>query len=400
MPFIIKRSSRLKKGNNFNDDYSCAGAADNVQIQRAIDDAFGEGGGEVFLQAGEYILDVALQMKTNVKIRGSGIATILKVKSGTTINAVEGNSAQYAEVSNLAIHGNDNSAGDGLSLSSNLFCRFTKLFISNFGGDGVSCTPLGSNVFENNIFDGCEIHHNVGNGFNITAKDCIVTNCYIYINTANGVLLNDGGVGGWQFLNNHIYGNNVGVKMTGTTTSTENNIFVGNFIEFNDYDGMHLSDEIKNNVITGNTFWNNSRDTADTSDGIKIDSPNGGWAGNNVITGNKFWERHRYSISIATNGSAPANIISGNDFEDDISVRDAVDRVSSNTGQAANNFDNRVDFQELVNAPAAPNASSQCRMYMKADKLIIQYNDAGTTRYKYLTLTGTGVTWTHTTSAP
>jgi hypothetical protein len=400
MPWIIKRSSRLKKGNNFNDDYSCSGAADNVQIQRAIDDANGVGGGEVFIQAGEYILDSALKLYDNVKIRGAGIDTVLKVKSGNTNNAIEGNSAEYAEVSNLTLHGNSNSAGDGLALSNNKFCRFTKLFIQNFGDDGVSCTPLGSNVFENNIFDGCEIHDNGGHGFNITAKDCIVANCYIYLNTGHGILLNDGGVGGWQFLNNHIYGNSVGVRMTGTTTDTENNLFVGNYIEFNTYDGMHLSDEIKNNVITGNIFWNNSRDTADTYDGIKIDSPNGGWAANNVITGNKFWQRHRYSISIDTSGSAPANIISGNDMEDDISHRDGVDLVSGNTGQAANIFDNRINFQELSNQPPAPNQSSQCIMYMKDDKLIIKYNDGGTTRYKYLDLTGTGVTWVHTTSAP
>ena len=40
------------------------------------------------------------------------------------------------------------------------------------------------------------------------------------------------------------------------------------------------------------------------------------------------------------------------------------------------------------------------REFISADLLIIQFNDAGTVRYKYLDLTGTGVTWVHTTSAP
>lgn len=44
--------------------------------------------------------------------------------------------------------------------------------------------------------------------------------------------------------------------------------------------------------------------------------------------------------------------------------------------------------------------SSTTHIYLKGDKLIIQYDDAGTVRWKYLDLTGTGVTWVHTTSAP
>lgn len=50
--------------------------------------------------------------------------------------------------------------------------------------------------------------------------------------------------------------------------------------------------------------------------------------------------------------------------------------------------------------PANPSASSEARTYIKSGKRIYQYNDAGTTRWKYLDLTGTGVTWVHTTTAP
>jgi hypothetical protein len=57
-------------------------------------------------------------------------------------------------------------------------------------------------------------------------------------------------------------------------------------------------------------------------------------------------------------------------------------------------------FLEKGTAPAVPTSGSQVKAYMKADKFIFQYNDGGTTRYKYLDLTGTGVTWTHTTVAP
>ncbi|HUI94034.1 MAG TPA: hypothetical protein VLX68_17480 [Chitinivibrionales bacterium] len=55
---------------------------------------------------------------------------------------------------------------------------------------------------------------------------------------------------------------------------------------------------------------------------------------------------------------------------------------------------------EPTNTPANPASSAEGRIYIRNNKLIIQYNDAGTIRYKYLALNGTGVTWVHTTTAP
>ena len=52
-----------------------------------------------------------------------------------------------------------------------------------------------------------------------------------------------------------------------------------------------------------------------------------------------------------------------------------------------------------INTPSAP-ANSISRIYQRGTKLIVQYGDSGTTRYKYLELSGTGATWTHTTTAP
>lgn len=49
--------------------------------------------------------------------------------------------------------------------------------------------------------------------------------------------------------------------------------------------------------------------------------------------------------------------------------------------------------------PSAPGLQ-HANVYVRNNKLIVQMNDSGTTRYKYLDLTGTSVTWVHTTSAP
>jgi hypothetical protein len=63
-------------------------------------------------------------------------------------------------------------------------------------------------------------------------------------------------------------------------------------------------------------------------------------------------------------------------------------------------IEDAITLQERSTHPADPSSSSEGRIYVKGDLLIIQFNDGGTVRYKYLDLTGTGVTWVHTTSAP
>lgn len=59
-----------------------------------------------------------------------------------------------------------------------------------------------------------------------------------------------------------------------------------------------------------------------------------------------------------------------------------------------------LTFDEESVTPSNPSQDNQVRMYLKADKLVIQFNNAATVRYKYLDLTGTTVTWIHTTTAP
>lgn len=59
-----------------------------------------------------------------------------------------------------------------------------------------------------------------------------------------------------------------------------------------------------------------------------------------------------------------------------------------------------VQLEEQSGTPASPTQGTEANCYLKDDKFIIQFDDAGTTRYKYLDLTGTGVTWVHTTTAP
>jgi len=57
-------------------------------------------------------------------------------------------------------------------------------------------------------------------------------------------------------------------------------------------------------------------------------------------------------------------------------------------------------LQPAMQTPSSPAIGSEAKIYIRNNKLVIQYNDAGTIRYKWLDLNGTGVTWQHSTTAP
>lgn len=59
-----------------------------------------------------------------------------------------------------------------------------------------------------------------------------------------------------------------------------------------------------------------------------------------------------------------------------------------------------VSLDEAVSTPSNPSSDDQIRIYTRNGNIVFQYNDGGTVRYKYLDMTGTGVTWTHNTTAP
>ena len=74
------------------------------------------------------------------------------------------------------------------------------------------------------------------------------------------------------------------------------------------------------------------------------------------------------------------------------------DDNSSEVNLITHATDGRVRIKPQLQLVGASNEN--CYVYMKGTNLIIKYNDGGTTRYKYLNLSGTGVTWVHSTSEP
>lgn len=59
-----------------------------------------------------------------------------------------------------------------------------------------------------------------------------------------------------------------------------------------------------------------------------------------------------------------------------------------------------MKMQELSSTPSNPASGTEAKLYVKSDKLIVQFNDGGTVRYKYLTLAAAGASWADTTTPP
>ena len=59
-----------------------------------------------------------------------------------------------------------------------------------------------------------------------------------------------------------------------------------------------------------------------------------------------------------------------------------------------------LTIAETNTTPPAPGAADKAHIYVKGDKLVIQFKDGNYTRYKWLSLIGSGVTWQQSTTAP
>ena len=64
------------------------------------------------------------------------------------------------------------------------------------------------------------------------------------------------------------------------------------------------------------------------------------------------------------------------------------------------NTDNVKTIDVVTATPDAPTTPDKGRIYIKGDNLVIQYKDGTDIRYKWLSLTGVGVTWQQSTVAP
>lgn len=136
-------------------------------------------------------------------------------------------------------------------------------------------------------------------------------------------------------------------------------------------------------LLLENTGATIQRDVADANPALIVRHANAGSTGDILRLGNSastvFTVRNSGNVGI--NSTSPTSALH-------------LGQVASSAEAATCLLD------EKDTTPASPTSGTQVKMYMKADKIIFQYNDGGTVRYKYLDLTGTTDTWTATTTAP
>jgi hypothetical protein len=110
----------------------------------------------------------------------------------------------------------------------------------------------------------------------------------------------------------------------------------------------------------------------------------------------------RLAVGEVTGATVPADSGSFTLYLDDVQLSESPGTVFTYIDVGSSRVDiNRPLGLQVTGTPAY--ADEQAHIYVRNNRLIVQYRDPSfppTTRYKYLDLTGTGVTWVHTTTAP
>jgi len=127
--------------------------------------------------------------------------------------------------------------------------------------------------------------------------------------------------------------------------------------------------------------------------GVYIEGDAGNIAISNEILNCRFEGNTVSAVTVVGANSRLTNIVGGYWTGNTASVTDSGDRTMEN-------WFGVMSLPEVNATPSDPLVSAQARFYFKDNKIIFMYDDAGTVRYKYLDLTGTGVTWVAVTSAP
>lgn len=196
---------------------------DSVILQSLIDQLYTDGGGELYLPKGTYVLNTELKWKPNVSIVGDGVgATILKpVYSGTTgglnLSAIGFNADEFGHSKETAftnclfkdfeIDGSGVVSTDsmysvsikGIYMQYLINCRFENLYIHD-----TIATGLGVDYLEKTVIDGVMVK-NCGRGYGVygggslggagigigsgylESENSIVTNCIADGCGSNGI---------------------------------------------------------------------------------------------------------------------------------------------------------------------------------------------------------------------
>lgn len=303
-------------------DFHGNGATDDVAIQAAIDAAYGNGvavNGVVMLLPGVYAISTPIDTK-GVPLMGPGgpiiggffTAALYNVGAGRVIqNNTAGNNVKlrdlvvFQTVAAAGIYTPDISLGASVVLEDCIIQGFT-----NSGADPglISCAnPAGANQGSFWISN-CSVVGDpaIYSGFAIQG--------IMYGSDINGGLVMKGPQG-HQITGNLFTGGNDGIKITGFA---EDNLIVGNNLQFIVKNGIHLDGSGGGNRVLGTTIVGNQMVNFDIGgtgnyDGILLENN----ADRNNIQGNQIRAaaNGRYNINIAT-ADCDNNFVTNNDLHD------------------------------------------------------------------------------------
>ena len=255
------------------------GSGDFDDIQEAID-ALPSTGGVVFIKEGTYIISKGIVIgKNDVKIEGTGRATILKAKDAVAADLIffDENGFDNLIFSDFVIDGNKaNQVGarvlTGIRLRFNIDCIIENILMKNMQGAG----SYGIYLFSNTSTDGRHIvqkctfkdFDGADETIFVAMENCIITENTLSAINAIGIKLS-------TFKNSIVSSNTItGCGEEGILIQTsDENIITGNLLTGNDY-GIRIFDEASDkNILIGNICLRNT--TGQITDGGTNTHPNG-----------------------------------------------------------------------------------------------------------------------------
>jgi len=176
-------------------DFIVDGISDDVQIQTAFNMVNANGGGTVYIKAGDYTVDTKCKIYSNTEVFGDGFATRIKLKNNANI----GTSNSFINY----IFGNN----DFSTSNSNIIIRNLQIDGNSTNQSGSQSTNwmfgIGLSNVSNSIVENCWVHDCTASGILVEygSGQSIVTKNFCYNNGDHGINPN--------FCRSHICSDNV-----------------------------------------------------------------------------------------------------------------------------------------------------------------------------------------------
>jgi hypothetical protein len=322
-------------------DYACDGTADDADINLAITAVSGAGGGIVLLLPGTYNIAASINMSSNISLRGSGWATILKTANSTNIHTISISSDDNLHICDLQIDGNkaNNASQTGhlirLDTANNILLEnlyvhdsglhgiisntaVTNLRIVNCRTESNGVTSNGSGVYLNGTTNAV-VHNLITTGNQLdglqwkTSDKILISNIISYSNSRCGIYAIDGHA---DINNINLYSNGtigLSIENSGLSNTTVNVSSGEIYSSGNDGIRVTTSDACGFNNLR---VYNNA--TGATGAGLHLRATNGGETCNrHRISNCSFFDNQgsptqEYGIWTNGSGTVDRNVVIGN----------------------------------------------------------------------------------------